>query len=166
MIIGFCVYGGKMKRSSNLTWYGNVSIQKGWCSKCQYLAFVIDNKLQCCDAPYKQPIKSVKRETSPEYKRKQISKGEKKKILNDQNYRCFYCEQEFGSIKKRRDREFVLRIHFDHIVPFAYSQNNHVYNFVAACNVCNLIKSSSIYESLDDAKLKIQNIRQNKGYNF
>jgi len=48
-----------------------------------------------------------------------------------------------------------LRINFDHVVPFAYSQNNYRHNFVAACHICNSIKSSMMFNTLDEARAYI-----------
>jgi len=38
------------------------------------------------------------------------------------------------------------------VVPFSYSQNNYRYNFVAACQICNGLKGSSMFATVEEAR--------------
>jgi 5-methylcytosine-specific restriction endonuclease McrA len=54
---------------------------------------------------------------------------------------------------------FILKVNWDHVVPFSYSQNNYAYNFVAACQICNGIKGSQMFKTLEEARIHIRAIR-------
>ncbi len=60
----------------------------------------------------------------------------------------------------------ILKVCWDHRIPFAYSQDNRALNFVAACQICNGIKSSLMFERLEDARGYIYRRLQKKGYCF
>jgi len=52
---------------------------------------------------------------------------------------------------------------WDHYIPYAYSQNNYPYNFVAACALCNGIKSSHLFDTLEEAIEYVKRRRAKKG---
>ena len=58
----------------------------------------------------------------------------------------------------------MLRVEWDHYIPYSYSQDNRVSNFVAACQICNRIKSSLMLPSAEEYRVHIQNKRVEKGY--
>jgi hypothetical protein len=84
--------------------------------------------------------------------------------MEEQKFCCFYCDRRFGATVFRAGKPIALRINWDHVNPYAYSLNNHDQNFVAACHVCNGIKSSLIFRSTDEAKTHIAGRWQDKGY--
>jgi 5-methylcytosine-specific restriction endonuclease McrA len=137
-----------------LSLYGNVAIPKGYCPDCATYAFIINNKLQCCDAPVARcsPTK-IRRESEPEYIRKQPPKSTQKLLLEEQDYRCFYCNARFGDHRIYNGRERVIKLNWDHMVPWIYSQNNASANFVAACQHCNGLKKAMIFDTLDQARI-------------
>jgi len=99
--------------------------------------------------------KRYKRETEPEFKRSLPSAEDRKRILEMQEGRCFYCSKEFGERYWYKGRYVRLKLHWDHMVPFVYSQNNHGYNFAAACHVCNGIKGALMFHDVEQAQVHI-----------
>jgi len=55
-----------------------------------------------------------------------------------------------------------LTIHWDHYVPYAYQAANK--GFVAACNVCNRLKWSEVFEDLGEARRVLLSRWRQKGY--
>ena len=153
-------------RETVLSIYGNTAIKRGFCVDCDTYAFVLDDKLQCCDKPFKGEASKVKREVEPEYRRRVPRKAEQASILAEQDYRCIYCERAFGSQGIRRNKPVTLMVHWDHSIPYTYSANNKACNFVAACHVCNGLKSDLIFRDIDDARLYLKTRRNEKGYDW
>jgi hypothetical protein len=90
----------------------------------------------------------------------------KQRILAEQDNCCLYCGQELGSIRFRGAEPITLRLHWDHRIPYAYARNNYDYNYVAACHICNVIKGSRVFESLDEAQAALSVDREMHGYDF
>jgi 5-methylcytosine-specific restriction endonuclease McrA len=147
--------------------YGNVALTRGFCSDCRSYAFVIGGLLACCDTEYDGKVKGHKQMSAARKKRKSLSKYEMQNILESQDYKCIYCDFSFGAVVWRAKpigKAIILRVTFDHFVPFNFSLNNKATNFVAACQVCNGIKSNKVFDSIVDAKRHIQKRRKAKGY--
>jgi 5-methylcytosine-specific restriction endonuclease McrA len=153
-------------RKQIISLYGNVALVRGRCPDCRNVAIIRDGKFLCCDRVVNPKPTSVKREVEPEQRRRRPGVAEREEILASQDYRCIYCEKAFGSMIYRNDKPLILKVHWDHDIPYAYSQNNHAWNFVAACQVCNLLKSDFIFRDLEDAQLFLRMKRQEKGYDF
>lgn len=151
---------------STLALYGNVALQRGYCSSCETYAIVRDGLLQCCGAPFDSKPKKFERMSLPEAARKRPSKNAQSEILRNQNNCCFYCGVRFGSIRIRNGNPVIIKINWDHQLPFAYSQNNNASNFVAACHVCNGIKSDLIFQTVEESQIYLRDKRSQKGYNF
>lgn len=147
-----------------LSLYGNTALVRGFCDDCGSMAIIRDEKFLCCDAPVKANPQKVRREVEPEQRRRLPKRANQRLILAEQDYRCVYCEHAFGSTVYRRGKAVVLRVHWDHDIPYSYSQNNPSWNFVAACHVCNLLKSDFIFRDLDDARLYLRTKRIERGY--
>lgn len=144
--------------------YGSVGIKRSHCPDCESSAFVLDGRLQCCDRRTSTAAKTYRRETSPRAKRVKPSQAVRTRILEDQGNKCLYCDKEFGLKVLKGAKIVQLRVNWDHLVPYAFSQNNTEENFVAACQLCNGIKSSRCFDTLDEAKSYILNKRKQKGY--
>ena len=144
--------------------YGNTKILKGYCTACEGYAFVIKGELQCCDAPFTDTPSRYKREIEAEPRRRLPPLSERRARLLAQNNRCFYCERAFYSLVGRGSRLVSLRIAWDHLVPYAYSQDNRTVNFVAACHVCNGLKGSLLFDTVAEAQIYLQSRREAKGY--
>ena len=50
-----------------------------------------------------------------------------------------------------RNKLRAIVLHWDHLLPFAFSYNNTDGNFVAACSICNHIKRDRIFDKIQDA---------------
>ena len=149
-----------------LALYGNTAIKKAWCDRCQAYSFVINDKLVCCSANNDKEPLIAKREFEPRHRRRYLTKAMKEVILREQDYKCLYCDQAFGSVQKKRDFNIILEVEWDHRTPYIYSQNNKSSNFAAACKICNRLKSSFVFRNLEDAKKYLSDKRKEKGYNF
>lgn len=145
--------------------YGSVIVPRVKCPLCGEMSLCSDGKTLCCEAGVPiERIKKHKRMTEAMDCRRSASRREKDKILDEQDWRCYYCGNLFGKTVKRRGKSVTLQVHFDHSVPYAYSGNNANYNFVAACHVCNLIKSSKVFSTREEAIEYIQTRCIEKGY--
>jgi 5-methylcytosine-specific restriction endonuclease McrA len=113
-----------------------------------------------------QSQKKFHRETEAAQQRKTPPKAEKDKILKDQENRCFYCGVTFENFRFRNGKPIKIRIHWDHQLPYAYSQNNKASNFVAACHVCNGIKSDHVFKTVEEVQIYLADKRKLKGYDF
>lgn len=154
------------KTTNVLSIYGNILLQKTWCEDCECTTFVRNHRKHCCGGlTYATPERYV-RESEPEFTRHIPNKFEREKILNDQDNRCLYCDQAFGTVKHRKGKKLNLRLQWDHKLPYAYSADNRSSNFAAACHVCNAIKSDLIFQDIDEARAHIAMQRKDKGYDF
>jgi len=128
--------------------YGSTIINKGYCKRCKGNYFIIDGKFKCCDSLVPNFDKEkFKRECIATSKRKQLSIGSKSEILENQKYECFYCGRNLNRalFDTLRNKTVSNNIHFDHFVPFTYSQDNHKENYVASCSICNQIKYNHFF---------------------
>ncbi len=146
--------------------YGNVGLLREYCRHCKDQAFVIDKKYQCCDRDVESASsEKVQRVTNPRCKRQRPSKRVQDEILYRQSGKCLYCEVEFGRIfiHPTKGKAYKLVPCWDHLIPYVYSQNNYDHNFVAACSMCNGIKASKLFETLEEARAYVQHRRAKKG---
>lgn len=155
------------RRNDILAVYGNTPLPKAYCPSCKTMSFVSDGNFVCCgrEAVGFKP-KKFKRESEPIQARKRPSVSKREEMLEKQEHCCFYCGVPFGSVQYRKDKMVTIRINWDHSLPYSYSQNNHADNFVAACHVCNGIKSDKIFQDVDEARLFLAQRRKEKGYSF
>ncbi len=148
--------------------YGSNKLERAYCPNCETTAFIIDGRIQCCDSK----VDSTDEELEVKYlsegkrKRKTIPYATKKLIIEFQDNKCFYCRKKFGTVyAKKGTNDFkVTTVAFDHISPHIYSRSN-THNIVAACNLCNGVKSDRMFESLEEA-MKIISEEVNAKYNF
>lgn len=153
-----------MTRPGRIALYGNVAIPRLYCSNCNCYAFVIDKEFKCCGEPVtEQPTMSKRMSDCPTGRRGPGIKTQQA-ILRAQDHRCFYCGCSFGQTVYRHSRPLCLRIQWDHVNPYVYSLDNRSQNFVAACQVCNKIKSSLLFGSLNEARTYIFAKWEEKAY--
>ena len=86
------------------------------------------------------------------------------KVLNEQDYRCGYCLFPFGSVVYRQGNREVTSLTWDHFVPYSYIQNNPDANWVAACQVCNRLKSSLIFDNIGEARIYVLKRWEDRAY--
>lgn len=156
----------KSNKTPTVALYGNVSLPRGYCKSCEGTSIIKDGKFLCCGEPTNITPKTFERIIIPCQGRKTPTVAEKRFILEEQEHRCFYCGVEFDSIRYRNGLPVTIKINWDHQMPFVYSQNNKTSNFVAACHVCNGIKSSRLFQTVEDAQVHLADRRKSKGYDF
>lgn len=148
--------------------YGSIVIPRGLCPDCREWAFVIRGRFACCDLPVDEGRAArarFERMSDGGYKRQVPSLDDRQRILAAQDNRCFYCGTVFGDIATRPGRDpRMLRPVWDHVEPFAWQANNQPLNFVAACSVCNGIKSSLMFETKEAARIYVWHRRKVKGW--
>lgn len=156
----------KKSKAPTISLYGNVAIGRGYCTDCETTAFIQDGKLACCGKEYTKVPKKFHREAGAPQRRKLPPKAARERILEEQENCCFYCGVEFGELRWKKGRAVRIKLNWDHKLPYAYSQDNNTTNFVAACHVCNGIKSSRVFQTVEEAQIYLQDRRKAKGYDF
>lgn len=141
-----------MKRLRTLHIYGSTRLESDYCPDCQAHAFILGGKFSCCGKQcesdkWKDLIVEV--DTSNK-KRQHPGAQERKIILEDQENKCFYCGDEFGQWRHINGTPKMVRLQWDHVVPFSYNGNNH--EFVAACAECNIAKRALHFSDAEEAK--------------
>lgn len=154
----------KIKKLKEMAVFGNIKLARIWCDDCKINSLVVKGFKQCCDKPENSILENFKIECQPEDHRRYISKKVKEDILIKQNHRCFYCEKSFGGFVYKNGKAIHLKIAWDHFCPFDYCRDNNPTNFVAACHICNSLKSNYIFQTVDEAKIKIGEKYKEKGY--
>lgn len=81
-----------------------------------------------------------------------------------QGHLCAYCLLPFGTITRHRGHNVTQKPHGDHFVPHSYGQTTRLANLVAACQVCNWIKSDRMFEDLNEAQRWILRARESRTY--
>ena len=92
----------------------------------------------------------------PEQQRKTPAKKVQEELLQKQDGRCLYCSRMFGTYVpdlKNPVHLVRLKIHWDHMVPYSYQQNNSGTNFAACCHQCNLLKGALVFPSIEEASV-------------
>lgn len=144
--------------------FGNVVIPRGFCAICRRNSFIEAGKFVCCQSQAPTVSDFYKRESEPQKKRRTPRKLFKDQLLQSQNYRCFYCDKTFATAVYRKGKTVILKVQWEHLEPFSFSQNNEDENFVAACQICNGIKSDLNFQTIEEAKIYVQIKRESKGY--
>ncbi len=106
-------------------------------------------------------IKLVKRKSlidDVSVNKKKPSEKLQKKILTMQNYKCYYCDREIGTIRS------MIGVEWDHFIPFSYCQNNNDDNFIACCPICNRLKSNYHFKDIFECREYIQKLLLKRGY--
>jgi 5-methylcytosine-specific restriction endonuclease McrA len=152
--------------SQHLAIYGGIGMARGRCSRCGRVALIVDDEYLCCNQPLREELQidDIRRMSSPERRRKIPRRKEQLAILGHQDYRCLYCGSTFGSWTAKDGKPTKVTLVWDHNVPWVYSQNNSKENFVAACSICNGIKSDRMFSSSEEAIRYVRNKRKRKGY--
>lgn len=148
--------------------YGSIIMPRIWCVICKCNTLISAKKKLCCGQIVKKDQRAfkIKKICDNFQRRKGLSASKKKEILDKQKNRCFYCDLLFNTMYYHNKKFLFLRIHFDHFIPFAYLQNDGKDNFVAACNICNGIKGSLMFESKEDIIAYVTYHRKKKRYYF
>lgn len=139
----------------HMAFYGNVAIARGFCPDCERQAFIIDRELQCCGKPTDEEIEGAQRICEPEDRKVSPTRTQKQKILKRQHDRCLYCDRRFNSHVWYKGKLITLRTNYDHVLPFEYSRDNSLGNFVACCHVCNSWKGTKLFTHLEEIQVYV-----------
>lgn len=143
--------------------YGSVMLERQVCPQCGEWSIIKDGKTACCDEPAEAKARrTAQRMSGGTGIRCKPTKGEQNIILWKQKQSCFYCGRSFGSAVFRNGNIILLRLEWDHFVPFSYTLARQ--NFVAACHICNQIKASMVFETPEEAREYVAKAREKKGY--
>lgn len=149
--------------SSMTALYGSIAIRRAICPSCKRWAFVTDEEMACCGAD--PPTgHGIGRMSGSADRRRLPSAKERAAILAHQHGSCFYCGSTFGDMAIRKLKTRILRAVWDHVEPFCWQSNNQTINFVAACSICNGIKSSKMFSTSEDAIAYVWHRRKSKGW--
>lgn len=139
--------------------YGNVAMLRGTCTDCASASIIQDGTWGCCGerAPVPPAILQYQQIAEPSHLRKNgPTTPVKQAIINAQDNRCLYCERGFGTYVpdiSNPAKLVRLKVCWDHLVPFAYRQDNSDQNFVAACQQCNAMKHSRMFQTVEEARI-------------
>ena len=149
---GLLCYYDSMKRHT--AYFGNTAIVRDKCPECKRTAFILDGEFACCgaSASREKPIESIRIACSRGPTRKHPPIWVKVNVLATQRNRCLYCLRRFGSIVFVNGESRVLRLEWDHFLPFKYMLCSPPDNFVAACQLCNRTKRSNVFETIEEAR--------------
>lgn len=139
--------------------YGCVTIEKSYCLECNGFFIVKNGILQCCDKRVFARPEKWKRESLATGERARPSMVYQKEQLHLQGHRCLYCEKVFGFKVQHKRKVVTLRVHWDHFIPYAYLQASPDRNFVAACQICNSLKSAKYFQTLEEVRLYVATAR-------
>lgn len=81
-----------------------------------------------------------------------------------QGHRCVYCLLPYGTVVRRHGKEVTQKPRGDHFVPWAWNEVTDETNLVAACQICNGIKSSNLFETVDECRRFVMGERWRREY--
>lgn len=144
--------------------FGAVVLRVEKCRLCGDRSIVLDGLLQCCLVPPLVETKRMYRGCAAVFKRRRPTELEKRVILARQENRCAYCRASFGDVASRGEIRRVLQPCWDHVQPFCWQADSRPINFVVACSVCNGVKSSKMFETLEEARSYVWRTRKKRGW--
>ena len=87
------------------------------------------------------------------------------RVIELQGHICAYCTLPFGSVyKDKKGRERITTVVADHWIPWAVGGDSIGANCIAACDLCNHLKTDHVYDSLQSASRDLLIIRMERGY--
>jgi 5-methylcytosine-specific restriction endonuclease McrA len=116
----------------------------------------------------KHPAHSVLDDFEPVKRTAKRSYGPSKnalvKCIAAQDECCAYCDRLFGSLVIIDGKLVTLTAEPDHFIPRAKRLNNSSSNIVAACQICNGLKSSRMFTSMMQARAVLQAAWAERGW--
>lgn len=126
---------------------GKIDLFRALCPKCGESNLSGKLKFECdCGCDYEGTTEK-QRILANIHKRRNIPPKVKKELLEKQKNRCYWCERKLGNYIFRKNRIVRLNVHIDHFLPVAYRQMDNAENLTATCHICNLFKSSKMFDS-------------------
>ena len=142
----------KIPRADHVAVYGHVRMERAKCPNCKDIALIVDRQFACCGENYVRSPEAILYVTSCEYARRKPPGLEASAILLEYNDACAYCLQEFGSHVIVNNRHIRLRLSWDHFIPFSWTRDNSLENFLPSCHLCNHWKRARVYNDLTAAR--------------
>ena len=139
---------------------GKITLFREICPRCKEYNLSGESKFICnCGQKYNGTLLNRTRIEAVNKRRKHLKKYEKILKLKQKN-KCYWCGRDFGRLYlKKQNSEFKLRelkAHVDHIIPFSFEQRDEIDNLCASCSVCNLWKSSKMFEKEEECKIYLK----------
>jgi hypothetical protein len=135
--------------------FGSTAMLHGFCPRCDDNGFATPEG-NCLDCKTPMNIaRKVRREVKAQFKRRQPSPAYRQAQLERQAQRCYWCRREFGEYLVRRGSHCQLRVCWDHFIPFSFTGSCDDIEFVAACQVCNGIKTDHMFDTEDECRAYI-----------
>jgi hypothetical protein len=89
---------------------------------------------------------------------------ERERILIEQRGCCLYCLRPLDAVVYHGTNEIMLRLEWDHKVPFSFLRASPRENWAAACNVCNSLKGNLHFHDVQEAREYLSERWATKGY--
>lgn len=138
--------------------FGKVTMYRHFCKKCKQPILSNDSYYKCDCCGYSNKNEKIKRTViEAKTKRYRPSARIQKEIIEKQNNKCYWCGRDFSTPIVKNDKIKFLKKHWDHVIPYAYEQRNRDENWVLSCNICNLFKSSFLFETETKCREYINN---------
>lgn len=134
--------------------FGDVAMYRGHCPTCDETS-LSPVPGQCDKGHALATPRRQFRESVGSFSRAKPTKARQLRLLAEQEYRCYWCLRHFGTTIEFHGQVKQLRVEWDHFTPFSYSGSCGDDAFVAACQVCNGIKGSHVFDSVEEARLYI-----------
>ncbi|MDI6786904.1 MAG: HNH endonuclease signature motif containing protein [Planctomycetota bacterium] len=145
--------------------YSNIAMLKGFCPNCKGYYFVRDGKLACCGENIEIPKNEIIKRMSETTNQRYFSCKDKKAVMEQQKGCCVYCGIDltgyYWDVKKSKYVKVIP--HYDHFRAWMYNQNSEKTNLIVSCGVCNLLKTSRYFATLQEARDYVLLRRKDKG---
>lgn len=152
-----CVFNTRLQ-------YGKVALSKSKCPNCKEQSFLVDGKTVCCGSEVEETTaRRLIKVTDRPAVRRFLTAQQKMNILIEQNHECFYCGHTFYDtwfMTGKMRSPSPLKPEFDHIVPKAFTDNQYLTNFVAACHICNMVKKDRVFNDIHKLKEYVKTKRE------
>ena len=137
---------------------GDIVLFKQYCPVCQEYVLVGKKNYFCeCGYNFNDEIITETRILCTS-KRKHFSLKIRNQIKERQNNCCFWRGIDFDTLLKVDYKIIKIKMHLDHVNPYAYTQNNELDNLVGSCHRCNGHKSSHMFENNDETRKYLINM--------
>lgn len=136
--------------------YGTVKVKRIRCQRCKCWTIIAKDGLKlCCNEKSEEEVTSFRGMIEAYQKRKPMPRKAKLRMLEKFNHSCCYCERVFGTYVNIKNKVKLIRVNWDHKIPFSYSYNNQEENYLPACSFCNAWKGNKIFQSMEGVKIYV-----------
>ena len=143
-------------RRNHIAQYGNIKIPRGFCYECEGHALILENRYACCGKVVDnfqtnqiiQMSETIKRRRKP-------TAGTRRMLLDEFNHSCAYCFRKFGDRTMYHGVFKIVKLNWDHEIPYSYGQNNEASNFLPVCCFCNSFKSNKMFKTIEEVRIYV-----------